>query len=167
MSHRKVHSHGSIPFSWEDKPGVSKTANRDYSIHVGLGSVDAAVHQKLTTQAAAIEDDKKIPLPPCPLQPPPRSTSGKGLRWQQDPFLVAYKECTKTDKLKKKTLGSANSKVRKTKSIFSCKASTDAKDDHFVKLPRLPRLPRDHRSRSLTLGNGDKHKLDFTYETWI
>ncbi|KAM4117728.1 hypothetical protein ACJW30_02G147800 [Castanea mollissima] len=24
MSHRKVHSQGSIPFSWEDKPGICK-----------------------------------------------------------------------------------------------------------------------------------------------
>ncbi|KAI4315098.1 hypothetical protein L6164_027944 [Bauhinia variegata] len=176
MSHRKVRSQGSIPFSWEDKPGVSKTPNHDYSIHIGIGSVDAKNERSKSStfqpQAAAAAgpaiEESKIPLPPCPLQmqaAPRRSILGKGFKWQQeDPFLVAYKECTKDVKPKNKALGSAYYKLRKSKSILSCKSSTDAKDDHFVKLSRLPPLPRD-KNPSFALR--DKHRLDFNYESWI
>lgn len=139
MSHRKVYSQGSIPFSWEDKPGISKvTTNQEH-------------------------ETMKIPLPPCPSKPPRRSTSSKDFKWQEDPFLVAYKECTKTvnnGKLSSSTTTThghdgvkkgcvvIGSKLRKTKFMFSCKSSCDAREDNFIKLCNLPPLPR-HKIRSL------------------
>ncbi|KAJ7944553.1 SWI/SNF-related matrix-associated actin-dependent regulator of chromatin subfamily A-like protein [Quillaja saponaria] len=173
-SHRKVHSQGSIPFSWEDKPGVSKASSYqiEHPIEIGrtltlnalaLKSLSPssparpprpppeshAANSERTTVAAW---DTKIPLPPCPLQPPRRSISGKGFKWQEDPFLVAYKECTKSEKNSNKSTcdqnkkGVPNSKPRRrliNKSIFSCKTSCEIRDDNFLKLSQLPPLPRD------------------------
>lgn len=121
MSEKKVQSKGSIPFAWEDKPGIRKTTHPKHDCS------DINI-----TSEKAIED-MKIPLPPCLSQPSLRSNSGKGFRWQQDPFLVAYKECTKLENLqelgsdrKKGTVGS-NYSIKKSRSIFSCKNSYDAR----------------------------------------
>ncbi|XP_062101576.1 uncharacterized protein LOC133807328 isoform X2 [Humulus lupulus] len=105
MSHRKVYSQGSIPFSWEDKPGISKVATqadlnpRDYRVKA-LDLTSSASSISIDDPSSAYSDLKlKIPLPPCPKsQPPSRSNSAKGLKWQEDPFLLAYKECTKPQK---------------------------------------------------------------------
>nr|KYP53128.1 hypothetical protein KK1_024950 [Cajanus cajan] len=150
MSHRKSHSHGSIPFSWEDKPGVSPN--------------------HLSNSKRMLEIHDKIPLPPCPLQPPRRSTSekDKGFRWQEDPFLVAYKECTKSDeksyKVPRKNKKGVGSNFSLSKSIFSCRSTNDVQDDIYVKLSHRPCLPAV-RDRSLTLE--DEHKRGFNYETWL
>ncbi|KAF3439088.1 hypothetical protein FNV43_RR17363 [Rhamnella rubrinervis] len=107
MNHRKVYSQGSIPFSWEDKPGISKVTNQDCFIDgINLQALDLNPSlfrpspYVLSNSRPKVEAnyDKIIPLPPCPpsTQPPSRSTS-KDYRWQDDPFLVAYKECTKTE----------------------------------------------------------------------
>ncbi|TYH28890.1 hypothetical protein ES288_A02G180100v1 [Gossypium darwinii] len=100
MNHRKVHSQGNIPFSWEDKPGVSKSSK---VTHYG-------------------------------------STSLKGLRgWLDDPFLAAYKECTKSGEIK---TGGSKLPVRKKKIGFSCKNACDVRDDNLVRLSNLPTLPK-------------------------
>lgn len=139
MSHTKVHSLGNIPFSWEEKPGVSKSSkvthyhHRHCPIDVGSsGSSNSLVH------------DKKVPPPPpFSKQPlPTRSTSVKGRRWwPQDPFLAAYKECTKSE-------GNGDSKLlRKKKISFSCKDSADVRDDNFVRFSSLPPLPKSRIRR--------------------
>ncbi|KAK7330930.1 hypothetical protein VNO77_25136 [Canavalia gladiata] len=180
MSHRKSHSHGSIPFSWEDKPGVCKTPH--YESPLNMGSLQG-MNQKssstlqpppspsdLNRSRRMLEiQDKKIPLPPCLSQPPSRSTSGKGIRRQEDPFLVAYKECTKSEKncklpLKNKKGVGSNFSLRKSTSIFSCRGTSDVKDDIYLKLSQLPRLP-PHRDRSLTLQ--DEVKRGFNYDSWL
>lgn len=178
MSHRKSHSHGSIPFSWEDKPGVCKTPNNDFPLNnIGINKKScsplppppfAPTHLSNSRRMLEIQDNEKIPLPPCPLQPPRRSTSEKekGFRWQEDPFLVAYKECTKSEKNykvpRKNKKGGVGSNFSLSKSIFSCKgAINDVKDDIYVKLPCLPAA----RDRSLTLEG--EHKRGFNYETWL
>ncbi|KAK7263275.1 hypothetical protein RJT34_30862 [Clitoria ternatea] len=182
MSHRKSYSQGSIPFSWEDKPGVCKTPNNDFPLNIGslhgLNQKSSSTlpppppsHPKSTRKMLEIQD-KKIPLPPClPQQHTKRSSSGKGLfRWQEDPFLVAYKECTKSEKNfnlqgkdKKSGVGSGFS-LWSSKSIFSCRGTCDVKDDIYLKLSKFPRLPAD-RDRSLTLE--DEHKRGFNYEPWL
>lgn len=178
MSHRKAHSQGSIPFSWEDKPGVCKTINNE--IPLNIGSLQAINKKSLSTlppppsssQRRILEiQDKKIPLPPCPSQPPRRSTSGKGFRLQEDPFLVAYKECTKSEKnvklpsKNKKGVGS-NFSVRRSIYIFSCRNTSDVRDDSYLKLSQLPRLP-SNINRSLTLE--DEQKRGYNYEScsWL
>ncbi|TKY55593.1 hypothetical protein E2542_SST20011 [Spatholobus suberectus] len=184
MSHRKSHSYGSIPFSWEEKPGVCKTPNNECPLNIeslqGINQKSssplppppppavAPSHLNKSRRMMEIQD-KKIPLPPCLLQPPRRSTceKEKGFRWQEDPFLVAYKECTKSEKickLPKKNKKGVGSNFSLSKSIFSCRGTNDVKDDIYVKLSQLPCLPAG-RDRSLTLE--DEHKRGFSYEAWL
>lgn len=167
MSHRKVHSQGSVPFSWEAMPGVSKVTNQDCPTDFGVGALNclSAEEDSGDSPKKLVNNPEiKIPLPPCPLlKAPSRSSSTKGFRWhvEADPFLMAYKECTKsTSTLNNnsgKLPGSENNKkgsdaigckVRKSRfNMFSCKNSCDVREDNFVKLSQLPALPRD-RSRS-------------------
>lgn len=122
MNHRKVDSEGNVPFSWEDKPGVSRMNPEDSKGH------------ELSEQKVM------IPLPPCPSKPfPSRSGSTKGVIgwWQEmDPFVVAYKECTKRSKKKRLMMMNVKSKF-----VFSCKDSCDVIDDNL--LPNLPPLPKE------------------------
>ncbi|TXG59962.1 hypothetical protein EZV62_014535 [Acer yangbiense] len=201
MSHRKVYSQGSIPFSWEDTPGVSRINHQDFPSDIGLHALNL-VSSPQPPKPAPRDDsnglhfpvqERKIPLPPCPLvsspQPPKpaprddsnglhfpvqerkiplppcpssqpytrRSASSKGLTgwWQEDPFVAAYKECTKntrnvkstcSDDQSKRSTVIVGSKTRKKKSkfIFSCKNSCDVRDDNLLmRLPNLPPLPKE------------------------
>ncbi|KAJ9170533.1 hypothetical protein P3X46_018634 [Hevea brasiliensis] len=159
MSHRKVYSQGSIPFSWEDMPGVSKAIHQDTGLHVlnlssssSPNTTSSIPHDSDTSslKVSSAHQDKKIPLPPCQnLQlPPGRSTSAKVGSWQEDPFIAAYKECTKNvrngnkpqpSEKKKNVTGS---KGRKSRLILSCKNSCDVTDDNLVRLSNLPPIPR-------------------------
>ncbi|XP_022752062.1 uncharacterized protein LOC111300710 [Durio zibethinus] len=159
MSHGEVHSQGNIPFSWEDKPGVStkssKVAHYDQYCPIDVGLYVLNQTPPLTDAGGSstkilVHDKKVPPPPPCSIQlPPKRSTSVKGLRWwQQDPFLAAYEECTKSGgngKLSSEGRKNGGSKllVRKKKITFSCKNSSDARDDNVVRLCNLPPLPKD------------------------
>ncbi|CAI8609391.1 unnamed protein product [Vicia faba] len=167
MSHRKSHSYGSIPFSWEDKPGICKTPNKDYPLNIiNPKPFSKFSPSKNKKNIIEFQQDKKIPipLPPCPTtQPPQRSTSGKGFKLQQDPFLVAYKECTKSEKSCK--FQSKNKKaLLRNYCIFSCRNAMDVKDDSYVKLSRLPPLAK-HRDRSQMFE--DVHQRGFNYDSWF
>lgn len=153
-SHRKVHSQGNIPFSWEDTPGVSKSMPQHDSL------IDPTRRSSISNfpnfdsfsglMALKCEDIKIPPPPPCQnLQPPRRSISGKGIgrwQWQEDPFLAAYKECTKSScngKLDANENKKKNVRARKNyKFMFSCRNSCDVEDGSFVKLSNLPPIPR-------------------------
>ncbi|KAF5190955.1 hypothetical protein FRX31_019458 [Thalictrum thalictroides] len=94
-----------------------------------------------TTTQKVLGQDIQVPLPPCPFQPPViRSSSRKGLRRldDADPFLAAYKECTrsvnkqgKLTKSSKKSGGS--SREGRIGSLFSCKHSCGVREDNLVK----------------------------------
>ncbi|KAL6983034.1 hypothetical protein U1Q18_016426 [Sarracenia purpurea var. burkii] len=94
MSRHKVHSHGAVPFSWEQKPGVSKVAHKDATAEMGC--------LKLPPPPCPSEifrgtfHDLQVPLPPSGFRPPSRSSSRRGMKKEDDPFLTAYKECTKS-----------------------------------------------------------------------
>ncbi|PRQ48259.1 hypothetical protein RchiOBHm_Chr2g0108721 [Rosa chinensis] len=171
MSHRKVHSQGNIPFAWEAKPGVSKVTNKaDFPTETGFPALSSKLSQPPLANDVSEDsgekpvkgldqNDIKIPLPPCLLKVPSRSASGKGLKWQaaeEDPFLLAFKVCTRTtsttsavnsspgnkfvaQKNKRGSVGLIGSKLKSKYSVFSCKNSCEVKDGSFVKLPPVPR----------------------------
>lgn len=107
-------------FSWEEKPGVSKvlerktTEEQNYNYFSGTddggdgsGVGDDTSHTlkliKLPPPPGPPEkyrtsfrNDLQIPPPPCAFfQPPLRCSSRKK---NDDPFLIAYKECTKSSR---------------------------------------------------------------------
>jgi len=142
MKQSKIHSKGNVPFSWEKKPGESKvTSHHDY-----LSRETSVV--KLQPPPCPVESsristhDIIIPLPPCTFQAPGaplRSSSRRGLKKDidDDPFLAAYKECTKKDKPVGKDFGSG----RRKRAIFdfsSCKQSCSVRDDNLVRVSQVP-----------------------------
>jgi hypothetical protein len=141
MSHDDaVQSKVNVPFSWEQKPGVSKVTRQEVR-------PEDIWHFRL-----------KLPPPPPPcaskstkfpsdysLQVPstPSSSFKKGTRIQEDPFLRAYKKCTgspingkltsdgKTDrgrpKIVRKNAGSRSSSL-------SCKYSCSVAGYHLARM---------------------------------
>lgn len=126
---RKVHSQRNIPFSWENEPGVSKAAAPPHA------------PPKLPPPPCPPESsrvsyhDLQIPLPPCAFQPPSRSSSKKGVKkMDDDPFLIAYREVTKSTRK-----GKGGSVTKKNLSIFSCKQSScSVAEDSVVRFSHLP-----------------------------
>ncbi|KAL6227531.1 hypothetical protein ACLB2K_001488 [Fragaria x ananassa] len=162
MSHRRVHSQGNIPFAWEAKPGVSKVANNaDFPAETAFPALGSKLSRpplpngvsedsgEKKTVKGMDQNDIKIPLPPCLLKVPSRSASGKGLKCQaaeEDPFLLAFKVCTRTtsttapavnsspgnkfvaQKNKRGSVGIIGSKLKSKYSVFSCKNSCEVRD---------------------------------------
>ena len=140
MSHRKSESQGNVPFSWEDMAGVSKAVitNKKSQRDIDLNALNLP----------------PLVLPPPyqkPVQPPRRSTSIKFLWQEEDPFLTALKECTKSVKNYRATNCERRNgcvtgfKVSTSKFMnFSCMRSCEVEDDNMVmKLSNLPPLPRE------------------------
>ncbi|EEF52241.1 conserved hypothetical protein [Ricinus communis] len=98
MDQSKANTKGNVPFSWEKKPGVSKLINQDSDPNQEEDLVLKLLPPPCPIESPRISthDTINIPLPPCTFQPPSRSSSRKGIRKQDDPFLAAYKECTKS-----------------------------------------------------------------------
>lgn len=140
MSHSsssRAHSRGTIPFSWENKPGVSKLTHQDCPTTEGDFVVKLPLAPPPCPSEAAKTSvyDLQIPLPPCPFQPPSRSSSAKGLRKHdhEDPFLAAYKECTKSTAKGRSFKNHVRSAFSwKNMLVFSCKRSCSVRDDNLV-----------------------------------
>ena len=128
MNQPKTHSPGKIPFSWEKKPGVSKVTmaenfQREHKFVPKLQPPPCTAKPARTSV-----HDFHIPLSPCAFQPPYYTVSKNGLIWMQvdhDPFLGAYKKCTRSTKS-----AARNKKLPKTvirprlwngMSLLSCK----------------------------------------------
>lgn len=132
MNHRKVLSQGNVPFSWEESPFCF----RDFQA--------LALHSSPLPPPHISQFDvvSKIPPPPCRL--PPRSvTNAVSAKEEDDPFLAAYKECTKSAKNGKFVPNTGNkgavAVVKKSKFFgFSCKSivSCEIRDASFFKLRR-------------------------------
>ena len=129
MNQSEVHSQGNVPFSWENKPGVCKeTSQEGYFL------------QKLSPppyppESARISiHDIKIPLPPCAFHPPSRTSSRRGLKKSDDPFLAAYKECTKSTSKAKLAKKDGGSGLKKGMFSFSCIQSCRVWNDNLVRI---------------------------------
>ncbi|KAE8686057.1 hypothetical protein F3Y22_tig00111088pilonHSYRG00445 [Hibiscus syriacus] len=116
-------------------PKVIHGDNHYCPIDVGSYALTGAAPSKILVH------EKKV-LPPPPF---PKRSTVKGLRWWvQDPFLAAYKECTKSGENGKLSSEDGGSKfARKKKIDFSCKESCDVRDDNLVRISNLPPLPKD------------------------
>ncbi|CAI9771343.1 unnamed protein product [Fraxinus pennsylvanica] len=142
----KIYSHGNIPFSWENKPGVSKVKQQDDNYQMDpqpLAPPPPPPPPQLPENSrASIHHDTKIPLPPCAFQPVPvRSSSRRGLKKIDDPFLMAYKECTKSSKNDQNPTRSSGEDqgfgLKKNMSFFSCKKSCSVIEDSIVHPSKL------------------------------
>ncbi|KAK9052509.1 hypothetical protein SSX86_029138 [Deinandra increscens subsp. villosa] len=118
MSHKKTNSMVHIPFSWEKIPGVPKL-------------MTSPLVPPVRVLAPEVRRKTAIPLPPGFFGQPVRSVSKRTVLREEDPFLVAMKECTKDcDKCKGKgevkkrfEMSIRISKIKS--SLFSCKHSFD------------------------------------------
>ncbi|KAJ6678956.1 T22J18.15-RELATED [Salix purpurea] len=139
MSHDDVvQSKANVPFSWEHKPGVSKVTHQE------VRPVDTW-HFRL-----------KLPPPPRAskstrfpsddnLQALSTSSSSfkKGIRIQEDPFLRAYKKCTRSPINGRLTRdGKADRGMPKTVrknagSSLSCKYSCPVAGDNLVRMSQF------------------------------
>lgn len=143
----KVYSQrSSVPFSWEDEPGVAKgTTNEEQEWPSrSLRLLPPPPCPKDTARVSL--HPIQIPLPPCAFRPAPsRSYFKKGL--QQDPFFVAFTECTKTTTTTKSKLLPKSTSSNNKKGIFnfSCRHSCSVVDDNLVKISRLPSKKDEER----------------------
>ncbi|KAI3806653.1 hypothetical protein L1987_22565 [Smallanthus sonchifolius] len=95
-----------------------------------------AVHDSSSTEegrSVSVHDSSsteegRLPPPPCVFQPRIRSSSRRSK--DDDPFLMAYKECTKSNK--KGTL------MRKTSIFGSCKYYCSVRDESIVRVSQIP-----------------------------
>jgi len=150
MSQPKDHSSArKVTFSWEKKPGVSKVTSTPPA--ETLIPKEQEFLAKLPPPPCTPEEGThknhvlnfQIPLPPCAFQPPYYRTSSKrGLFVQdKDPFLAAFKECTKNQKSakvnKKSIKDGIESRVRKSMSFFSCTRSCTVHDTNLLRISHL------------------------------
>lgn len=128
-----------IPFSWENKPGVSKSTPPDSPAEAAR-FMEKLPPPPCQPEKASLHQDLKIPLPPCVFQSPLRSSFRRGLRKEDDPFLLAYQECTKSTKKGKANRDEVDFGILKKSSMsfFSCKHSCSVRDDSIVRISQLP-----------------------------
>ncbi|OWM70773.1 hypothetical protein CDL15_Pgr014446 [Punica granatum] len=134
---------GNVPFSWEDMPGISKSGanQKPYSPAANKLPPPPCPRSRFTRKLP-FHEMQNIPLPPCafqpplPAAPPQRSSSKKGVQKDDDPFLAAYRECTKSSKEANKSSKhhGARSGLRKHVSCLSCKRSCSVRDGNFVRI---------------------------------
>ncbi|TKY57920.1 hypothetical protein E2542_SST14974 [Spatholobus suberectus] len=149
MSQPRDHSARRITFSWEKKPGVSRVTSTTHG--ETLIPKEQEFLAKLPPPPCTPEEvtyknplhDFQIPLPPCAFQPPFYRTSSKRGLWVQDkdPFLAAFKECTKNQesaKVNKKSIKDGiESRVRKSMSFFTCSRSCTVHDNSLLRISHL------------------------------
>ncbi|GJU62487.1 hypothetical protein Tco_1244322 [Tanacetum coccineum] len=142
---------GSIPFSWENRPGVCKDGqqnlameSRSVVVHDNSHTKDemrVSLHRNSSTKEGntnktIISHDIGLPLPPCAFHQPSLKSSSRRIK-DDDPFLMAYKECTKSNK--KGTL------TRKNSLLGSCKLSCSVRDDSIVRVSNVPMSNSDRK----------------------
>ncbi|GMI77275.1 hypothetical protein HRI_001396800 [Hibiscus trionum] len=131
--------------AFSNKPAICKETGQ-----LGLSEQDCSL-QKLPPPPYRSESGKismhdiGIPLPPCVFHPPLGTSSRRSLKKTDvDPFLAAYKECTKSTRKGKtgKKDGGGGSGLKGFFS-FSCKRSCSVRDDNTVRVSQLPLDQRD------------------------
>lgn len=142
-SHPRVYSLSSVPFSWENSPGISKIAPQADESPLSAQESPKSAHEIKLPPPPVPDDSPKrpmgrhsthVPLPPCPFQTINNRYASKGLRRDEDPFLAAYMECTKSVK---KNKGKGSNYKSSAGWGFSCKQGTGVREDGLVKVSQL------------------------------
>ncbi|GMJ02557.1 hypothetical protein HRI_003924900 [Hibiscus trionum] len=149
MNQSKVHSNGNVPLPWENKPDVRKETNQQlYFLQV---QPPRPPYVPETAPTTSVHDVKLPPPPPCAYHSLTKCSSRRGFNKKcDDPFLAAYKECTKSSgkaKLAKKDGGGGGcSGLMKGLFNFSCKKTCGVRNDNLVKISQ-PVLQKDGSNR--------------------
>ncbi|KAI3732959.1 hypothetical protein L1987_64172 [Smallanthus sonchifolius] len=138
-----MNTQGNIPFSWENKPGVRKSRRQDDLAKEPEGWIRVAVHDNSSAKETRLPPppcehtsnkttsrDLGLPLPPCVFQPNYLRSGSRRSNDGDDPFLMAYKECTKSSK--------NGTLIRKKPFLGSCKYSCSVRDDSIVRVSQIP-----------------------------
>lgn len=135
MSHRKVHSLGKVPFSWENEPGICKASHKESPKDKRQGTPKLPPPPCQSYSPRIVGQDVQIPLPSGPSRPLLRSSSTKVVQ-TDDPFLAAYMECTKSEGHGKfsegKRQGDGNSRLGRSWIRFFSMNSSEIKDNRRV-----------------------------------
>lgn len=146
---------GNVPFSWEDMPGVSKAEMGRKPIYFPANKLPPPpCPRSQEARKISLYGTQNIPLPPCTFRPPPpvpsqRIRSSK----DDDPFLVAYRECTKSTREASKLPehGPGSGSIRKHLfSLSSCKRSCSVRDGNLVRVRHSLRAVDRNRCRMET-----------------
>jgi hypothetical protein len=130
-----------VPFSWEHLPGIPKiTVQMDenpepVSVH---RTTMWPLHCSPHVDQKGMSHGLYMPLPPCRF-PPNQTWNRKGVtHLEEDPFLAAFIECTKsveekerTTKAKKKAMRRNRIKLLWLGSRFSCKNSCSVREGNL------------------------------------
>ena len=132
-----VYCQGSIinvPFSWEYKPGLSKVNHHDYLSNNGTRGSSKLVLQPPPCSSFGTRSDTSI-----------RTSSFRieGTQKQEDPFVEAYKRCTKSPSMLQRCTSTSNSRgkkcngsswtsIRKYMHMLSCKYAGDVASGKVV-----------------------------------
>ncbi|CAN4115163.1 unnamed protein product [Withania somnifera] len=151
MNKKDVQSKGNVSFSWENKPRLlsNKVTQTKFDYDIQFSPIHPLPLSKSTRDLDF--HGLKIPPPPCYYERPPRlrSSSRRGFRKQDDdPFYIAYRECTKTSRKCKFLDGLSKDDcfigMKKNKhymsSVFSCKHAGSVREDSVVMI-NLSHLP--------------------------
>lgn len=173
MANKKMtRSQSIIPFSWEEKPGISKFNNNNDTHCNQNAEVDRPLQKSQppptnyyssSVTNAAYYSTKISPPPPFSsdgkTHHPYRSSKGLWWRHLDDPFTVAMKECTKNIKhygglpSEGKICIASNGFSWNKKIVFSCKKSSscDVRENNLVRLGscnnKLPPIPCRERKK--------------------
>nr|CAD1828244.1 unnamed protein product [Ananas comosus var. bracteatus] len=143
MSHQRLnHSFESVPFSWENQPGMSKV-----SPHMDNSPTKLPPPPPIASRGPKLY----VPLPPCRIQVPKTILpTKKGGPIGEDPFLAAYIECTKSVR---KPLDKVSVKERRRREnrwsgvrklglglSLSCKRDSGVREDNLVRMSQLPEV---------------------------
>ncbi|MBA0865830.1 hypothetical protein Goshw_015819 [Gossypium schwendimanii] len=122
-------SRGKVPFSWENKPGIRKeTCQEGMEHHYFMRKLTPPPFPPPSVGMSI--DGIKISPPP----PPP----SRRLKKSDDPFLAAYKECTRSTSKGKLAKRDSVSSLKKGIFNFSCKQSCSVENDNLVRVSQLP-----------------------------
>ncbi|KAJ8435800.1 hypothetical protein Cgig2_024783 [Carnegiea gigantea] len=113
----------------------------------------------------------KIPPPPShgqASQPPQRSISMIKRLWKpvEDPFLAAFKECTKSSSSRAKNFDNKETKVaplvKRSRFVFSCKDGCEIKKDSLISRPyrHASTFHVEHHFLDQKEGRTKQHKQD-------